>query len=175
MFQAAHNCDYYITKCQGKPLAQMQNLLFNMALGFRQLEEEEEATVDAGGVAQRAQERARRVTLKIVCAANRCSWVSCCEMASFIRTGGDARRTHRPVQIFLSRPMYLLKECQRRLQRPAREPLIRGTRYSRRELSACRCRSPCGIDGEADGACGARRSTTRLRRQRRASRRLLRQ
>lgn len=123
MFQAAHNCDYYITKYQAKALALMQNLLFHMALGFRQLEEEEEATVAAGGVAQGSQERARRVTLKIVCAANRCSWVSCCEMASFIRTGGDARRTHRPVQVFLSRPMYLLKECQRRLQRPARELL----------------------------------------------------
>ena len=47
MFQAAHNCDYYITKYQGKPLAQMQNLLFNIALGLTQLEEEE-ALASAG-------------------------------------------------------------------------------------------------------------------------------
>ena len=123
MFQAAHNCDYYITKYQGKLLAQMQNLLANIAFGLRRLEEEEEALGGVRGVVQPVQERARRATLKIAAAANRCSWVSSCEMASFIRTGGDARRTHRPVHIFLSRPMYLLKECQRLLQRPARELL----------------------------------------------------
>ena len=115
MFQAAHNCDYYITKHSGKALAQMQNLLVNMALGLRRLEEEEEASVSAGGLAQPAHDRARRATLKIASAASRCSWVSCCETASFNWTGGDARKTHRPIQIFLSRPMYLLKECQRLL------------------------------------------------------------
>ena len=52
MFQAAHNCDYYITKYQGKLLAQMQNLLGNIAFGLRRLEEEEEAAGDVCGVAQ---------------------------------------------------------------------------------------------------------------------------
>ena len=101
----------------------MQNLLASIAFGLRRLEEEEEAAGDVRGVVQPVQERARRATLKIAAAANLCSWVSSCEMASFIRTGGDARRTHRPVHIFLNRPMYLLKECQRLLQRPAREIL----------------------------------------------------
>ena len=91
MFQAAHNCDYYITKYQGKLLAQMQNLLVNIAFGLRRLEEEEEAPGGVRGVVQPVQERARRATLKIAAATNRCSWVSLCEMQSFIRTGGNAR------------------------------------------------------------------------------------
>ena len=82
--QAAHNCDYYMTKYQGKLLSQMQNLLANIAFGLRRWEEEEEAARDVRGVVQPVQERARRATLKIAAAANRCSWVSSCEIASFI-------------------------------------------------------------------------------------------
>ena len=99
----------------------MQSLLANMALGLRRLEEQEEAAAETGGGALPAQERARKATLKIACAANRCSWISCCEMADFIRTGGDAWKTHRPVQIFLGRPMYMLRECKRLLQQPAHQ------------------------------------------------------
>ena len=31
MHQAAHNCDYYITKYQGKPMEQLQGLLVQIA------------------------------------------------------------------------------------------------------------------------------------------------
>ena len=34
MFQAAHNCDYYITKYQGKPMEQLQSLLANIGTGL---------------------------------------------------------------------------------------------------------------------------------------------
>jgi hypothetical protein len=43
MFQASHNCDYYITKYHAKPMAQLQSLLTNIACGLRRLEAEEEA------------------------------------------------------------------------------------------------------------------------------------
>ena len=72
MFQAAHNCDHYITKYQEKLLAQMQNLLANIAFGLRRLEEEEEAPGGVRRVVQPVQERAQRVTLKIAAAANQC-------------------------------------------------------------------------------------------------------
>ena len=42
MFQAAHNCDFYITKYHAKPMAQLQSLLTNIAVGLRRLEAEEE-------------------------------------------------------------------------------------------------------------------------------------
>ncbi len=86
MFQATHNCDFYITKYHAKPMAQLQSLFANIALGLRRLEAEEEA-VEASAVqpANRSEERARRTTLKIANAANRSSWCSCCEMATFIK------------------------------------------------------------------------------------------
>ena len=86
MFQATHNCDFYITKYHAKPMAQLQSLFANIAMGLRRLETEEEA-VEASAVqpANRSEERARRTTLKIANAANRSSWCSCCEMATFIK------------------------------------------------------------------------------------------
>ena len=125
MFQAAHNCDYYITKYQGKPTEQLQGLLANIATGLRRIEREEEATAaetTAGGpsttatTASLAAERARKATLRIAAAANRSSWCSSCEVASFLRTGAHCRKTHLPVHVFLSRPLYLFEECRRLLQ-----------------------------------------------------------
>ena len=37
-------------------------------------------------------------------------------MATFIKTGALVRRTHRPIAIFLSRPLYLYEQCKRWLQ-----------------------------------------------------------
>ena len=112
MHQAAHNCDFYITKYQGKPMEQLQGLLTHIAVGIRRLEEE-----DAAAEAEpSAEERARKTTLRIATAANRCSWCSVCELACYITTGALARKTHMPVAIFLSRPMYMLQECRRLLQ-----------------------------------------------------------
>ena len=87
MFQAAHNCDFYITKYQGKPMEQLQSLLGHMATGLRRLEQEEQeasvTTVDHVPALQPA-DRARRTTLRLATAANRSSWCSCCELAIFI-------------------------------------------------------------------------------------------
>ena len=117
MFQAAYNCDYYITKYHAKPMAQLQSLFTDIALGLRRLETEEEAVQTGAELpVNAAADRARRTTLKIASAANRSSWCSCCEMASFIKTGAMVRRTHRPNAIFLSRPMYLYEQCRRLLQ-----------------------------------------------------------
>jgi hypothetical protein len=98
-------------------MAHMQRLLTNICLGLRRFEAEEEATkAGAEQPADRLEERARKTTLKIANAANRSSWCSCCEMATFIKTGALARKTHRPIAIFLSRPLYLYEQCRRLLQ-----------------------------------------------------------
>ena len=117
MFQAAHNCDFYIAKYRAKPMAQLQGLFTNIALGLWRLEAEEEAAqAGAEQPANLPEERARKTTLKVASAANRSSWCSCCEMASFIKTGALVRRTHRPIAIFLSHPLYLYEQCRRLLQ-----------------------------------------------------------
>ena len=72
MFQASHNCGYYITKDHAKPMEQLQSLVVNIALGLRRLAAEDEATESAAVV--QPEERARKVTLKIASAANRSSW-----------------------------------------------------------------------------------------------------
>jgi len=112
MHQAAHNCDYYITKYQGKPMEQLQGLLTHIALGLQRLEAEDDADTKPS-----AEERARKTTLRIATAANRCSWCSVCELACYITTGALVRKTHKAVAIFLSRPMYMMQECRRLLQR----------------------------------------------------------
>ena len=93
-------------------MEQLQGLLTHIAVGLRRLEEE-----DAAAEAEpSAEERARKTTLRIATAANRCSWCSVCELACYITTGALTRKTHLPVAIFLSRPMYMLQQCRRLLQ-----------------------------------------------------------
>ena len=67
MHQAAHNCDYYITKYQGKPMEQLQGLLMQIAVGLQRLEADLSAEQPE---APSAEERARRTTLRIATAAN---------------------------------------------------------------------------------------------------------
>ena len=113
MFQAAHNCDYYITKYQGKSMEQLQNLFAQIATGLRRLQLEEQSAAEPSD----RQTLARKTLLRIAMAANRSTWCSCCELAIYIKTGGLCRKTHAPVQVFLSRPSFQLHQCGRLLHR----------------------------------------------------------
>jgi hypothetical protein len=100
-------------------MEQFQCLLSNIALGLKRFETELEmakAIAPDGHQAEQPTERARKTTLRIATASNRSSWCSCCEMATFIKTGALARKTYLPIAIFLSRPLYLYEECRRLLQ-----------------------------------------------------------
>ena len=57
-------------------MEQLQGLLTHLALGLRRLEAE-----DAIDTQPSAEERARKTTLGMATAANRCSWCSVCELA----------------------------------------------------------------------------------------------
>ena len=94
-------------------MEQLQALLVHIAVGLQRLE----ADLSAEHIeATSAEERARRTTLRIATAANRCPWSSVCELACYITTGALARKTHIPITIFLSRPMCMLQESRRILQ-----------------------------------------------------------
>ena len=69
---AAHNCDYYILKYQCKSLEQLQNLVTQYATGIRRLEEEEKEAQAAGAEPMTAKQRARKITIRLQSAANRC-------------------------------------------------------------------------------------------------------
>jgi hypothetical protein len=62
-------------------------------------------------------ERARRVTLRAAMAANRSSWCSCCEVASFLLAGEAVRKSYVPKRAFLARAGFFLQECKRLLHR----------------------------------------------------------
>ena len=92
-------------------------------MGLRRLEQDEErANTEKnkeGAVLENPhayKERARRVTLRLAMAANRATWVSCCEMALFIRTGAHVRKTYNARPLYLSRLAYLCHVCHRLLQ-----------------------------------------------------------
>ena len=74
---AAHNCDFYITKYQSKPMEMLQNVVTQFALGLQRLEDEL-ATAEPLPTYQKA----KRVVTRLAMACNRSSWVSATEMAS---------------------------------------------------------------------------------------------
>ena len=57
----------------------------------------------AANLQQAVADKARRVTLRIVAAANRSSWCSACELQTFIQTGAAERKTYKPKRTFLRR------------------------------------------------------------------------
>eukprot|EP00959_Pyramimonas_sp_CCMP1952_P175310 3663731-Pyramimonas_sp.AAC.1 len=94
-------------------MEQLQSWLTHIAVGLWRLEEED----DAADAEPSVEDRARKTTLRIATAANRCSWCSVWELACYITAGALAQKTDVPVAVFLSRPMYVLQERRRLLQR----------------------------------------------------------
>ena len=74
-------------------MEQLQGSLVHIAVGLQRLEADLSAEQFE---APSNEERARRTTLRIATAANRCSWCSVCELACYITTGALARKTHIP-------------------------------------------------------------------------------
>ena len=117
---AARVVDFYITKYAAKPMEQLQNLVTQYALGLRRFEadEIEEAKQLTGEEQQRSHKeevkrRAKRVTLRLQHAANRCKWISSTECALFVQTEQSHWTSHNEVPVFLSRPLFQISECKR--------------------------------------------------------------
>lgn len=107
---ASHNCDFYITKYQSKPMEMLQNVVTQFALGLERLENEL-ATAEPLPTHQKA----KRIVTRLAMACNRSSWVSTTEMASTLMTGAHFWCSHDEVPLFLSRCLFLVKECIRLL------------------------------------------------------------
>ena len=110
---AAHNCDYYIVKYQCKSLEQLQNLVTQYAIGIQRLEAEEKDALASGAEPWTTKQRARKVTIKLQSAANRCHWFSSTELAVYLRTGGTCWMSHEEVPVFLSKIIYMMHACHR--------------------------------------------------------------
>lgn len=88
----------------------LQNVVTQFALGLQRLEDEL-ATAEPLPTHQKA----KRVVTRLAMACNRSSWVSATEMASTLMTGAHFWCSHDEVPLFLSRCLFLLKECIRLL------------------------------------------------------------
>lgn len=81
--------------------------------GVRRLEAEAEA-------AQRGDEDVKRQAIRMInrlaFAANRSQWFSACELAVYLITGSMHFRSHEADTIYMARPMFLMRQCQRLLR-----------------------------------------------------------
>ena len=112
MHVASFNTDFYITKYATKPMEHLQNAVSCLALGLKRLEVEEET----GQQPFEEKCRAKRVTLRLAAASNRCAWVSTTELASTLLTEGHCWTSHNEIPLFLARTWFLINEAKRILQ-----------------------------------------------------------
>ena len=113
---AAHNCDYYIVKYQCKSLEQLQNLVTQYATRIRRLEEEEKEAQAAGAEPMTAKQRARKITIRLQSASNRCHWLSSTELAVYLLTGDTCWMSHHDVPVFTSKCLFMMHECRRLME-----------------------------------------------------------
>jgi len=144
-FQKAHAIGYYITKYCCKPLEVLTPLFMTMTSGIHRLEkqeqeEEEEAVAarqcitDHDGASQpvrkqrktieELQRRARRVTIRLACMANRCFWLSAAEVVVHILTDGDCLQSHNNMRIFTRQLQWAAQQCKRQLNHETAEEVV---------------------------------------------------
>ena len=97
-------------------MEQPQNLVTQYAIGIQRLEAEEKQALASGVEPWTAKERARRVTIKLQSAANRCHWFSSTELAVYLRTNGTCWMSHHEVPVFLGKITYMMQACRRLLE-----------------------------------------------------------
>ena len=76
---------------------------------------EEPKTRKRGRTTEELRARARKHVLRLASAANRCYWLSTCEVAIQILTGGDCVQSHKNVRLFTRQLAWAMQECKRYL------------------------------------------------------------
>ena len=110
MMLAAQSCDYYMTKYQSKMQQCMGNALQPIAAGLQRLENEQASRPE-----MTISDKAKQMVTRMAFAANQCHWFSACELAICISTGEHFIYTHSQHTLFLSRPIFMARQCQRLL------------------------------------------------------------
>ena len=112
--RSSHVSDFYATKYMAKPQQWLHSVLGRLILGFRRAEERSAATTEEKALTY--QEALRKVRTAIF-AANRSIWISCCEAALFLNTGGTAVFSHADVPVHARRALFMMHECKRMLNK----------------------------------------------------------
>jgi hypothetical protein len=96
--------DFYITKYQGKIMEALTPLFQTMLGGIQRLEQQEQQEEDPPHKKRKTMEdlerRARQVCIRLASMANRCFWLSACEVAVHILTAGDCLQSHNNLRLF---------------------------------------------------------------------------
>ena len=129
IYRASHCCDFYITKYVAKPMQHVQPVLSQMANGMRRLEAEfleedrkiaEDICEEPTGKKPRTNavivQRARRTCMRLAASANRCFWLSPCEIMVTLLTGGNMFATHKTNKLFTKQVQFQLQECKRQMK-----------------------------------------------------------
>lgn len=97
--RSSHICDFYMTKYLAKGQQVLASAITLVLHGLQQLEDE----VAAGTKTFSSTEDVARAKLRrsLVSANNRAHWLSACELAIYVLTGGHSISTH------IDRPMFL--------------------------------------------------------------------
>ena len=135
-FRKAMAMDYYITKYQSKQMEALTPLFKSLLPGIQRLaaeQEEEDAAKEVerqraegagdeegpsrkrGRTLEELRTRARKHVIRLASAANRCYWLSTCEVAIQILTGGDCVQSHKNVRLFTRQLAWAMQECKRNL------------------------------------------------------------
>ena len=169
-FRKAMAMDYYITKYQSKVMEALAPLFKSLLPGIQRLAaEQEEEDAAEGRERQRAEgagdeegpsrkrgrtieelrTRARKHVLRLASAANRCYWLSTCEVAIQILTGGDCVQSHKNVRLFTRQLAWAMQECKRNLNEKGSEARAPQEMQSS-ALAGIRFRPPRGAAGDEE-------------------------
>ena len=110
--RSSHISDFYATKYLAKPQQWLQSVLGPLTHGLRTMQERQTAVGEKKPTTH--QEALRKVRTAIF-AANRSIWISCCEAAVFLLTGGAAVQSHADVPVHARRGLFMMHECKRML------------------------------------------------------------
>ena len=112
--RSSHVADFYATKYLAKPQQWLHSVLGPLILGFRRAEEKAAAiTEEKPSIYKEALRKVRTA----IFAANRSIWISCCEAALFLNTGGTAIFSHADVPVHARLGLSMMHECKRILNK----------------------------------------------------------
>ena len=157
--------DFYITKYQSKMMEAVTPLFQTMLGGIQRLQQQEQQEDEEGKLQEAAAQasdttipphkkrkrkedlarRARRVCIRLASMANRCFWLSTCEVTVHILTGGDCLQSHNNVRLLTRQLQWAMQQCKRQLNH---EALHEDISPQERSVQAVTVRARTSVDGD---------------------------
>ena len=115
--RSSHVADFYATKYLAKPQQWLTSVLGPLIAGFRRARERTEAETKEDTPKASVYKTALSKMRTAIFAANRSIWISCCEAALYLQTGGTSVVTHDCATLHARRGLFMMHECKRILNK----------------------------------------------------------